>query len=483
MKKGKILIILLLIVALLVGGYYAAKHFLSGEDDGSSESESETIPVGAMQADDITDILYVCGDEMIELEKDGETWRLNADRDFPVKQAYADTMAMDAANLEAVRLVSESAEDFAQYGLDEPDTAYVFVLTDGTQVTYYIGNYNSFGSTYYMNVGGTDNIYLISGDFLDDFAHGLQELADVEPMQTVPTEDIRDLTLTLDGETTRVLYRADGLKTVYSDIFTWFSDEQTPLDPSAGQDLFGKAASFEETGCADYKADEKDLAAYGLDDPVLTAEIGYTVSEEKETGETDDDGEPVTETVTHDETMTLTVGSASNDGSLYAKTDASDVVYLINAEYLQTLRDFDRTSLRNMRMCAVMSTDVESMDVTVGGKTSTITIERTRSGENEETAVYTMNGAEIPSEKFNDFYASIQSVSAEDLTDKQVSMEDAPIAVTFHTSRAGFETVELRLAEFDRNFYVSQLDESYGLLINKRDAEKIIRTFEAIGEK
>ena len=96
----------------------------------------------------------------------------------------------------------------------------------------------------------------------------------------------------------------------------------------------------------------------------------------------------------------------------------------------------------------------------------------------EENLKYS-DGTQITAEKFNDFYASIQSIYAEDFTDKEVSVEDAPIAVTFHTTRAGFETITLRLAPYDRNFYVSQ----DGALVNIRDAEKIIRTFKAIREK
>ena len=479
MGKGKKLLILLLVVALLVGGYFAAKQFLTDDEASDSEAETERVPIGAMHSDDIAGILYVCGDESIELRRDGDTWRLKADPDFPVKQAYADTMAADAADLEAERLVSESADDFAQYGLDAPETAYVFTKTDGTQVTYYIGSYNSFGGTYYMNVAGTEKIYLISGDFLDDFGHGLRELADVEAMQTVTTEDVYDLTLTLKDKTTRVFHVEEGLKTVYSDMFTWFSDEQTPVDAAAAQDLIGKAVSFTESGCADYRADDDELALYGLDHPAVTAKFDYTVSERKETGETGDDGEPVTETVTHDETLTLLVGSAAKDGSLYAKTDASDVVYLIDAEYLHALQDFDFGTLRNMRLCAVQSTDVRSMDVAINGKTATLTIERTKSDDGKESAVYKVDGAEITADKFNDFYGSIQSIYAEDFTDKEAFADDAPIVVTFHTSRAGFETVTLRLAPYDRNFYVSQ----DGALVSIRDAEKIIRTFETIREK
>ena len=480
MGKGKKILLLIVIVALLCGGYFAAKNLLAKDDTPTETADDESVAVGAMQTDDIAGILYVSGDEKIELEKDGDTWYLKSDRSFPLKQAYADTMASAAGDLQAVRLVSESADDFAQYGLDAADTAYVFTLKDGAQVTYYIGNYNNIGSTYYMNVAGTQKIYLISGDLLDAFGYGLKDLADVEAMQTVSTENVRDMTLTLDGKTTRLFQSPDGLASVYSDIFTWFLDEQTPADATNALDLVGKAVAFTENGCADYKADETELGAYGLDAPALTAKFDYTVSERKETGETDDDGEPITETVKHDETMTLQVGSAAKGGSLYAKADGSDVVYLIDAEYLQTLRDFDFASLRSMRMCAVMSTDVESVDITVGNKTSTLTFTRTTKTDDEESVTYTLDGKEIPYEKYDDFYSAVQSVNAESVTDKEIPMDDAPIEMTFHTTRKGFETMTLRLKPFDKDFYVSQFNGTYGLLINKRDAEKIMHTFEAL---
>ena len=473
MSKGKKLLVLVLVVAVLIAGYFVMQHFLK-DDETPAETETQSVPVGAMHADDVTGIAYVCGDETIELEKNENTWYLKSDHAFPVKQAYADTMAAEAADLEAVRLVSESADDFAEYGLREPETAYVFTLSDGRQVTYYLGNYNNVGGMYYMNVAGTEKIYLISGEFLDHFGYALRDLADVPEMPTVSTQDVRGLTLTLDGETTHIFNAPDGLKTVYSDIFTWFLDEKTPADATAAQDLAGKAASFTSNGCASYKADEAALASFGLDAPVLTAKIDYTVSERIQTDRTDDDGEPIYETVSHDEKLTLTVGSAAKDGSLYAMTDASDAVYLIGADYLQALRDFDRTSLRSKRVCAVQSTDVVTMDVSIGGKTSEITVER----KDADSAVYKLNGKEIPADLFNDFYAAIQSLTAEAFTDKEASVADAPIVVTFHTSRSGFETVTLRLAPFDQNFYT----DGSGALVNKRDAEKIIKTFESIGE-
>ena len=482
MGKGKKLLILFLVVAVLVGGYFAARHFLADKDDDEQSVGTESIPLQVMKAEDIRQIEYLFGDEKITLVKQGDTWKLSGDPAFPVDQAIAGAMASDSADLSALRLVSEKAEDFAEYGLSEPDTAYLFTLQDGTQVTYFLGNYNNFGGAYYMNVAGTDQIYLIAGDYVETFDHGLSDLADVPEMDKVTTEDVHGLSITLDGKTTKIFQSADGLPTVYSDKFTWFFDEKTPADSVAAHDLVGKAVSFTGSGCASYKADAAQLTAFGFDEPLLTAVFDYTVSEEIDTGKKDEDDQPIMQTKTHEETLTLFVGGKAKDGSCYAKTDRSDVVYLLAPDYLQTLTDFDYASLRVADVCAVQSTDVVSMDVSIDGKASTITVTNSKPDTGSDEIVYALDDKQITPTKFNDFFTSVQTMMAEDYTTQEMSMDDAPIVIVYHTSRKGFETMTLRLKPADGSFYVADLNGDGGKLVNKRAVEKLIRTFEALGE-
>lgn len=482
MGKGKKLLLLVLAVAFLTGGYFAVKHFLADDKQDMSDTHEEAIPVNAMQVDDIQQIEYLFGDEKIVLVREQDKWSLVHDPEFPVKQTLAQAMASLSASLSAVRLVSDNPDDFAEYGLSEPETAYLFTLHDGTKVTYFLGNYNSFGSTYYMNVAGTNQIYLISDEYLQAFDHGLSDLADVAAMPEVSTDQVHDLTMTLDGKTTRVFKNNDGQPTVYSDKFTWFFDEQTPADSVAARYLVGAVSAFVSGGCASYKSDADTLEAFGLTDPVLTAELEYTVTEEKDTGEFDENDEPITETVSEEQTLTLLVGGAYKDGRLCAKTDHSDTVYLIQPDYLQDLRDFNYDDLQVSDICAVQTTDVQSMDVTINGKTSSIRITREQNGADTEKIVYQLDGKQISPSRFNEFFSCIQTMQSEGTADQTVQMDDAPITVVYHTSRNGFETITLCLKPFDANFYVSELDDDYGKLVNKRDVENLINVFNLIGE-
>ena len=475
MSKGKKLIVLLIIAALLGGGYFAVKHFLSDEEE-TTEEPDNSVAIGAMQTDDVTGVMYVSGEDAISLVRKDDTWFLADDEDFPVNQAYASTMAADAAELTARRLVSESADDFVQYGLESPPTAYVFDLADGSQVTYYIGNHNVYGDTYYLNVAGTEQIYLIDADLLEDFRYTLSELADVPEIEKATTEQVTAMTMTLDGKKTELFCKEDGLASVYSDTFTWFLDDKTPADTTKAKDLIGAAVDYTQTGCAAYKADARQLAGFGLDAPVLTLHVDYTVTTEEDAGEVDENDQPITVTATEDKSLTFTVGGEADDGAYYAKLADSDVVYKIGPEYMETLRAFDPDSVRSQEVCALPEADVVSMDVTAAGKKSVLTIDR----KGDETT-YALDGAEVDASAFDAFFSGIREMRAEGTTEERTD-EKASLTVVYHTTRKGFETMTLTFTPYDQNFFVAQLGDRYGMLVNRRDVEAVQSALAALKE-
>ena len=475
MGKGKKLAILLVIAVLLGGGYFAARHFLSDETETPEAEESESVSVGAMTAEDITGIEYLYGKEEIRMVKDGDLWYLESDRNYPLDQAYPTTIAQASAELAAKRLVSESAEDFAEYGLSEPSTAYVFTLKDGKKVTYFIGNYNNYGNSYYMNVSGTEKIYLISGEYLDNFNRGFAALAEIGEIETASTEEVTAMTMTLDGKTTKLFYAPEGLDTVYSRSFTWFADKTTPVDSTAAQDLIGKAVAYSATGCAAYEATAEQISAFGLDKPALTLNVSYTVSEEVETGEKDENDAPITETKTEDKKLTLKVGGQAEDGSFYGQIEGEKAVRLIDPAYMESLRTFDLNTLRSADVCLVRMDDIESMTVTIGGKKSEITITRSDNTEGD-SIVYMQDGTQITAVNFNALYSSIQGMVSEGFAAKQTDGK-ARITVTYKTSVKGFEEMTLQFIPYDQNFYVVDLNGRREVLVNKRDVEAVEQAF------
>ena len=474
MGKGKKLAILLAVVAVLLGGYFAAMHFF-GDSEEETPEDGESIAVQALQPDEIVGIQYNYGDEVITLVKENDQWYMADDKTFPVEQAIPDLIASDAAGLTARRLISEDPDDFAEYGLDNPTSAYVFTKADGTNVTYFIGNYNNFGGTYYFNVAGTNQIYLIDGDFLEDFDAGTSKLADVPDIPTASTDQVTGLRLLLDGKTTLVQHYEDGLETAYTGTLEWFLDKSTPADPVQTHTFIGKAVGYSSTGCAAYQADDAKLKAFGLDAPVAELFVQYTVTEQQETGETDADGVAVTETVSTPESLRLAVGKQSPDGSYYAKADGCDAVYLLSPEYMDDLRAFDLSSLRAADVCKLSSDEVLSMDVTIDGKTHKITIDRS----DDSSIVFKLDGTQITAVQFNNFFSAIQSVVSDGFA-KEKNKQNEVLRIVYHTNRSGFETITLTISSYDRNLYVSSLNDGEGVLLSKSAFDKICSAFDAM---
>ncbi len=473
MRKGKKLIIFILLIALLVGVYFAVSKFL-GEDTGDTDhKKEEIIEIGTMNPDEIALIQYVFDDESIAFVRDADSWHLSTDKDFPLDQSAVSGIISEVTSLKASRFVSDKKEDFSEYGLSEPSSEVVFELTDGSEITYRIGNFNSFSDSYYFNIRGDEKIYLVSAEFVELFNKGYEDLADVEALTTVSTEEVNTVNFVLDGKKNVIFNEPDGLSTVYTDSYTWFSDSVTPIDSDAAQKLAGLSVAYTESGCADYSADSNELAAFGFDNPTLSITVDYTVTEEIDTGETDENDLPVTETKVSEKVLSLTVGGQREDGRYYAKEAKKDVVYLIEADYIDNLREFDYKSLRYRDVCLISAEEIDSMTVTANGKTSVINITHSVGDDGIARADYTLDGKLMTATDFYSVYSSIQSIVSEGITDEKVTETKADITVVYKLNRDGFSEMTLKFIPFDRSFYAVDFNGRCDILVNKRDVEKI----------
>ena len=474
MSKGKKLVLMLLLILVFIVAYFAVTHFLS-EDDSvpPAETSDESILIDALRADDVEKIHYIYGEEDITLSKREGTWFLEGDDKFPVNQVSASELATSAENLMALRLISDTSDCFADYGLAQPSVAYVYTLKDAKTVTFFIGDYNNFSDSYYLNVQGEEKVYLVPASFVALFEKGRTDLADVEPLSEISTEQVRGVKWSLDSVLSEIFMSDEGLETVYTDSYTWFTDEVTPIDTDKATELAGLLVSFKQSGCADYSAGQDELSSYGFDEPVFSATIDYVVSTEVETGELDVNELPKTETKNTDMTLSIIVGGQHNDGRYYLKCLDSDIVYLIDPEYIDNIRSFDLMTLRYSDVCLIDVEEINSMEISYGGKTRLIQISHGKDESGNPTAEYTLDGQVLTAVDFYNIYSSVQSIVSEGITDKSVTESEAYITINFKLSREGFADMTLRFIPFDRSFYVVDFNGRCDILVNKRDVENI----------
>lgn len=163
----------------------------------------------------------------------------------------------------------------------------------------------------------------------------------------------------------------------------------------------------------------------------------------------------------------------------YAKLSDSDVIYLIEKSYVDSLDNADIDALRPMDVCMVDMDSVDSLDVTFGGKTRTITVTRTKDEKGNASVAYRMDGKTITASDYDGFFSSIQSMRAESVTDKSTGSEPY-LTVVYNRNTEKFKTVTLKFIPFDSSFYLVELDGERRLLVNKYDVEEAVKAFNSI---
>ena len=212
--------------------------------------------------------------------------------------------------------------------------------------------------------------------------------------------------------------------------------------------------------------------AYGFDNPTLVATLSYTTNSEEETGETDDNGEAVTETVETPHTFVLTVGAQADDDGYYATVEGSSKVYTVSQSDVESLLEASVDSLRDDSVCLMDWDTVDSIDITAGGQTKTLAITRTEEtdddGDTETVASYTLDGESLEDVDAEELLDAIDAFEAEGEGSASSAAEGSPeLSFVFHRNTETFSEMTLSFTRYDNNFYLVSFNGEERLLVNR----------------
>ena len=152
----------------------------SDSEDSSADSSSSALDE---EEDEVT---YEYSSEVTyDLLLEDGTWYLAQDKSLSIDQDTVETLL---ANLESVTSNKEIADvtDFDQYGLEHPAYTIDVTTSDGTTTSIYLGDYNSVSSLYYVRIGDSSNVYLITSTLKTAFN------VDASSFETVDSSDESD---------------------------------------------------------------------------------------------------------------------------------------------------------------------------------------------------------------------------------------------------------------------------------------------------
>lgn len=176
-KKSRRIIIMALAFLVLLLVYVGINKM---NEKKSKQEEASKISVLQIDSADIASFSYDYDGTTYSFTKDGETWYSDQDKTINLIQEDIETMLGTVADLKAERLIAESDEKFADYGLDNPTQTIEIKSTDGTSTKLLLGNMNSTTGSYYLSVQGENKVYTVDATSATAFQKTLEDLKEAE---------------------------------------------------------------------------------------------------------------------------------------------------------------------------------------------------------------------------------------------------------------------------------------------------------------
>lgn len=178
-KQGRHFIILIVVLVVLAAGYFCLKQYNTRQQEKEAEQVDGEVLVDIDQ-EDILRFSYVYEDETYSFERSGEDgeWVSADDPSLNLTQSRLDNMAGKFASVIAKDTIT-GVTDLSQYGLEEPSNVLHWETAENSY-TYYVGEYNSFGSVYYFCEPDSDTVYTVSSAQVFGFNYSLEDLIEEE---------------------------------------------------------------------------------------------------------------------------------------------------------------------------------------------------------------------------------------------------------------------------------------------------------------
>lgn len=449
MKRSRKMLILTLVLVLMVGATLGVKTLTQTESVTETE---ETIPLTTLTADDVTGLAWTCDGVSYHFTKKDGAWHNADDAAFPASTDALNDMAEDLAALTATRTIS-GVTSIADYGLGEPAFTLTAEWSDGTTVTYSMGDALPFGDGYYLGLSTkTDVVYAVE-DALDDlFAKAGTELASLEDMPTA--ENVTRLTV---GDTLDAAL-AETSTTLDPDQL-WYAADGTALQYSSVEELIEAAQGITWYELVYTSADEDTLTACGLDEASAVKLTLY-------------DG--------NTEALVLLIGGAADSTHRYAKLPDSGMIYTVSSTNTSTLLTATAESLAVTDLLPMEYEDVQAAVLTAGQYSvvfSGVPVEVA-----EEDTEESAEAAESTEEEAEDPYPALweQVVALSGDSYEGESDAAAEVVLTIEvTSITGVQET-LTFYGYDVDSYLATCADGSKLLISADDVDKIIRTIRQI---
>ena len=432
-------------------------------------------------ADSVNSLSWTLGTgEPLSFHKE-EQWLYDEDTAFPVDEEHIQELLGQFEQLSSTFII-ENAEDIAQYGLDKP-VCTIQLATDSENHEIKLGAFSAMDSQRYLSIGD-ENVYLVSQDPMEKFDILLDDMMKHDD----PPELLDSFAISFQGENGYdILRNEENTGKTYREDDIFFAEkngEQLPLSTSNVNSYLRSIDNLSLTEYKTYTATEEDLAVYGLDDPdlIVTAEYIETDEEENETEKT------FTLTLSRDpqekkaaeeaKAAGEETDSESEEITAYVRVGDSSIIYQIDQYDYETLTSYQYDDLRHKEVLPADYEDISQMDVTLDGKTYTLTSEEAPLSEDgeEQDRIYSYQGEELDMGYIKSYLNSLKALS---FTDEQPS-DKLEISMTFTLALEGEPKIKMDIYRIDGEECLAVVDGTPFARVDRKIAVELIEQLNTI---
>ena len=492
MKNKKGLIVGIIILVLLLGAYFLLRYLNLDEEDAEEEDVGEA--VFEIDADDISNIQIVSGENTFDFSHGDDKWSYVEDDKFPLSESAILDKVSSLTSVSSMRTI-EDPDNLADFGLENPEVTATVTDTDGKETELALGATNDAVSGCYMSMNGdTSKIYLVDTTLKTNLEFDLSDIAEKEDIPSITGSTITSVTIQK-PEGTAKLFQDSGSETGWT--FEDTDGSSVPADSSLVSTYTGNFSTLAWTDYVTY--DLSNLGAYGLEDPTVIT-VDYQQEEEADGSDTessddsaeetaDDSTENDTEedsTVTVDKQMVMLVGSQTEDGNYYyGKLQDNSCIYTIGSSTIQNITDMKKADFLSTKVADYSFADLDTVTFTRNGETYVASKETVESededGETTEETKYLINDKEIETTDFNSFYNLITAMTWQSQDENAQPSGEPDLSVNFY--KEGGTNVTVDYYSYDTNFYLVIDSKGNHSLVNKMDVRELLEKFDSTMEE
>lgn len=440
-KQAKGIIALSALLAAMLGGGYAFMK-LSPDDDGKTDTTQPSLIATQAEgqgtvlvSDDsenavVKSVLVKNSDGEIKVimkaapAKEGEdaTYTIEGCEDVNVSASMVSTLVNNANGMQAESLIAKACTELGKYGLDAPKTEVELVYESGKSVKFYIGDETPAGTSRYVMIDGSNDVYTVSASTLANYSKSVNDFIDktilakpddenypIVNSLRIERSDI-DYDILLEYDKNSEIAHSGGTSASHKMVEPTESYLAIENSTDITNGMFGLAASdIYVINCK-----ESDVAEAGLSDPFC-----------KVTMDCDDGNKYVlllSEIFTDD----------SGNKCSYGMLEGGKVIYILSVDSAKWLT-VQPVDIVSRLMITSYVWNITDLSVSGGGESAEFVItpkDKDNIPENPTSDDYMVHekGKDFDSERYRLFYSFLTSTNAEEFALGEPVPEGEPLA-------------------------------------------------------